>query len=134
MRSVGISKTRAPLYTDSETSIISSKNKKLNTLHYILSNDTGVALQLQQTINNNSEYTSLFHVQGHQDKNKNFQELDIPAQMNVLMDSLSKQLVKETMYMPNRSIPFPAQEIYISTDQPRELILKIDWEASRLAI
>ena len=28
MRSVGISKTRAPLYTDSETSIISSKNKK----------------------------------------------------------------------------------------------------------
>ena len=75
-------------------------------------------MQLQETINKNCEYISLFHVQGHQDKNKKFHELDIPAQMNVLMDSLSKQLVEETIQMPNRIIPFPAQGIYISTDKP----------------
>lgn len=83
-----------PLYTDSKASIKTSKNTRLNTLHYVLSNDVDVALQLHESLKNCKQNVSLFHVQVHQDKNKKFHELDIPAQLNVLMYSLSKRLVE----------------------------------------
>lgn len=58
LRTVGVSDTRVDLYTDSDTSIMSSKNTKLNTLHFVLSNDIGVALQLKQTLDNNKHFLS----------------------------------------------------------------------------
>ena len=50
LQSVGIVDRRIGLYTDSETSITTSKNSKLNTLHFVLSNDIDVAMQLHDTI------------------------------------------------------------------------------------
>ena len=48
----GLKDVRICLYTDSATSILTSKNSKLNTLHYVLSNDVDVALQLYDTVSN----------------------------------------------------------------------------------
>ena len=59
----------------------------------------------------------LLHVHGHQDKNKKFHELSFPSQLNVLMDSLSKKLVDDTMNDNNKVIPTPTQRLYLRSDQ-----------------
>ena len=61
---------------------------------------------------------SLIHIHGHQDKDKAFHELEIPSQLNVLMDSLSKHMVEKTVNDCNMIIPMPAQKLYLSTIQP----------------
>ena len=114
----GMRKKRISLYTDSETSIVTSKNGRLNTLHFVISNDIDVALQLYETIRSCSQHISLIHVRGHQDKNKQFHELEVKSQLNVLMDALSKNYVTKTYNDPNIIIPMPAQKIYICTTQP----------------
>ena len=106
------------LFTDSETSIITSKNTRLNTLHFVISNDVDVALQLRETMTTCNQNISLVHVPGHQDKNKKFHELDTPAQLNVLMDSLSKKMVLDTINNPNCIIPTPAQKMYVHSSKP----------------
>ena len=55
---------------------------------------------------------------GHQDKNKAFHELEVPSQLNVLMDSLSKKMVKDTARDTNHIIPMPAQKLYICCKHP----------------
>lgn len=61
---------------------------------------------------------SLHHVHGHQDKNNVFSELPIPSQLDVLMDQMSKDIVDNTYNESNVIIPFPAQSINISHNQP----------------
>ena len=117
LTSIGQRGERIPLYTDSETSITTSKNGRLNTLHYVISNDIDVALQLKQTISTCNQSILLTHVHGHQDNNLQFHELTIPSQLNVLMDSLSKHLVMKTSNHCNKIIPFPAQQMYLVADQ-----------------
>ena len=118
LSTVGMTKQPIPLYTDSETSIMTLKNTRLNTLHYVISNDIDMALQLHSSLSNCNQRISLIHVPGHQDKTKKFHELDIPAQLNVLMDGLSKNLVLETKSKTNKIPPFPAQGIFLCSDQP----------------
>ena len=118
MSAVGLRSTRISLFSDSETSIITSRNHKLNTLHYALSNDIDVALQLYSTVKECQQTIMLSHVQGHQDENRPFNDLPIPSQLNILMDSLSKKIVRDTTHDPNNIIPFPAQQMYLSTSHP----------------
>ena len=118
LSSVGIDSLYIPLYTDSEASITASKNTKLNTLHYVLSNDIDVTLQLHESLQTCKQRVSLIHVPGHQDKHKKFHELEIPAQLNVLMDGLSKKIVVDTKNDSNKIIPFPAQALFLFTDRP----------------
>ena len=112
----GLCNKRISLYTDSETSITTSKNGKLNTLHFVISNDIDVALQLHHTITHCNQNVSLIHVHGHQDKDKKFHELEVPSQLNVLMDGLSKHMVDKTLHDSNTIIPMPAQTLYIQTN------------------
>ena len=91
LSSVGMTNTAIILHTDSETSITTSRNQKLNTLHYVISNNIDAALQLQQIVSKCTQSISLVHVEGHQDKEIRFRDLPIPAQLNVLMDALSKK-------------------------------------------
>ena len=163
LNSVGIISTPIMLFTDSETSITTSKNGKLNTLHFVISNDVDVALQLRESILQCKQHISLEHVKGHQDKTKKFHELPLPAQLNILMDKLSKKMVADTKHECNNIIPFPAQKIYLSMQTPiahdvvnvlitnemkheikgyynkhhkvpESSFSQIDWEAQRLAM
>ena len=118
LSTVGMTKQPIPLYTDSETSIMASRNTRLNTLHYVISNDIDMTLQLHSSISNCNQRISLIHVPGHQDKTKKFHEIDVPAQLNVLMDGQSKNLVLETKSKTNKILPFPAQGIFLCSDQP----------------
>ena len=118
LTSIGQREKRIQLYTDSETSITTSKNGRLNTLHYVISNDIDVALQLKQTTSTYNQTILLTHVHGHQDTNLKFHELTIISQLNVLMDSLSKHFVVKTSNHCNNIIPFPAQQMYLVADQP----------------
>ena len=70
LKSVSIVSTQISLYTDSETLITTSKNGKINTLHFVTSNDVDVALQLKKSILYCKQHISLTHVKGHQDKMK----------------------------------------------------------------
>lgn len=118
LSTVGLINCKLILYTDSETSITTSSNPKLNTLHYVISNDIDVALQLHHTMRTCKQNIILSHVHGHQDKNKKFHELTVPSQLNVLMDALSKKMADDTKHSPNIVIPFPAQKLYLTRDQP----------------
>ena len=162
LSTVGMAKCHIPLYTDSETSIVTSKNTRLNTLRYVISNDIDMALQLHSSISNCKQRVSLIHVLGHQDKTKKFHELNVPAQLNVLMDGLSKKLVIDTKTKTNKIIPFPAQKFFLCSNQPiahdvqnvliaremkgeigtfyekhhsipKSVLEGIDWEANRMA-
>ena len=163
LSAVGLQASYIPLYTDSETSIMTSKNNRMNTLHYVLSNDIDVVLQLKETLDKCGQNVKLIHITGHQDKTKKFHELEIPARLNVLMDGLSKKMVEDTKNDPNKIIPFPAQALFLYTDRPlahdiqevlikremkkevdeyyekhhnipRQILPEIDWDANRLGI
>lgn len=93
-------------------------NPRLNTLHYVISNDIDVALQLQHVCKNNTQTISLSHVHGHQDKNTAFRDLLTHTQLNILMDRLSKKIVDDTFNAPNKICPLPAQRIYLEKYAP----------------
>ena len=118
LRAAGISKAKVVLHTDSETSILVTKNSRLNTLHYALTNDIDVALQLRHEWTTIPQQFSLQHVKGHQDKNTKFKDLSIPSQLNVLMDEMSKDIVDKTFNDSNVILPLPAQQIYFDHSQP----------------
>ena len=65
-----------------------------------------------------SQKIFLVHTKGHQDKNKTFDELTFPAQLNVLMDNLSKKMVLDTADDTNNIIPLPAQMSYLCIKNP----------------
>lgn len=50
LSTVGVTKIIVPLYTDSESFILTSKNHCLKSLHYVISNDIDVVLQLNKSI------------------------------------------------------------------------------------
>ena len=113
----GIIDKNITLYTDSETSITTSINPRLNTLHYVISNDIGRD-PIESYYNDCRQRISLKHVLGHQDKEKKFHELEVPSQLNVLMDALSKKVVEDTINSTNNVITFPAQKLYLVSNQP----------------
>ena len=118
LTTAGMTSHPVTLHTDSETSITTSINPRLNTLHYVISNDIDVALQLQHVCKNNKQVIKLSHIHGHQDKKTAFRDLPVPFQLNVLMDRLSKKLVDDTFNLPNRIFPLPAQRLYLSKMEP----------------
>ena len=77
-----------------------------------------MALQLLSSISNCNQRITLIHVPGRQDKTKKFHELNVPAQLNVLLDRLLKNIVLETKSKTNKILPFPAQRIFLCSDQP----------------
>ena len=118
LTTAGITSHPITVYTDSETSITTSTNPRLNTLHYVISNDIDVALQLQHVCRNNKQVITLSHVHGHQENNTAFRDLPVPSQLNILMDRLSKKMVDDTFNSPNRITPLPAQRLYLIKTTP----------------
>ena len=118
LTTAGITSRPITLHTDSKTSITTSTNPRLNTLHYVISNHIDVALQLQKMCRENSQKITLSHVHGHQERDTPFRDLPIPSQLNVLMDRLSKKIVDDTFYSPNRIYPLPVQRLYLEKIDP----------------
>ena len=77
-----------------------------------------VAIQLRHEWTTIPQRFNINHVNGHQDKEKDFKDLPITAQLNVLMDKKSKEIVELTYNDNNTVIPLPAQIIYIASNQP----------------
>ena len=118
LQTAGITKAKVHFYTDSEASITATKNHKLHTLHYVLTNDMDVANQLYHEWKTVPQQFTLNHVHGHQDKHKKISELPVPSQLNVLMDTKSKEIVELTYNASNKILPLPAQQIYVCQNQP----------------
>lgn len=118
LRIAGIQKQPITLHIDSEPSITTSTIPRLHTLHYVLSNDIDVALELQWVCKTNKQIITLSHVHGHQNKDAVFRGLSLPSQLNILMDRLSKKLVDETFHFTNRIIPLPSQRLYLAKTEP----------------
>ena len=74
---------------------------------YMLQNDIDVVLELKTRIQMFPENIKVRYVPGHQDKNKQFEDLPLTQQLNVLMDDQVRIFIDDVKNRPGRNFNFP---------------------------
>ena len=92
------------MYTDSMTSIRKSINFSQLSTKDIFKLDNDVAMEIRERIKQAPFKVKIRHVKGHQDREKEYDELDLQAQLNCQMDKLVSTYMNST---PSQTTIYP---------------------------
>ena len=104
------------LFTDSKGSISKSINKKPTSTKDVLKLDNDVACEVNERVKNVPFQVKILHVKGHQDDDRDFEELPLPAQLNCMMDSKVNTFMRQ----------FPTQNEVYPILPKQKFILRIN--------
>lgn len=107
------------IFTDSEAAIMCSTMRGLSSTKFALYNDIDVILELQAQLRVSSHNITLQHVEGHQDKERKYEDLTPEAKLNVTMDKFVGLFIEQNPreYKHSKDAPhFPTQLICVSAD------------------
>ena len=95
------------LFSDGDSVIKKCKQPVESKSKYMIHNDIELVLEIRQLLRKNKSLVSLHYVPGHQDKNQQFQELDLQTQLNIIMDETVRTFIEDTEKRPTRLNTFP---------------------------
>lgn len=81
------------IHSDSASAIQLSEKGGMTSTKYAIQNDIDCVLEMKKYLKQHKNFI-LEHVPGHQDKKKDFDDLDTPAKLNILMDRAAGEFIK----------------------------------------
>jgi len=104
------------LYTDSSSSISVLQNKFRPSTKNVMKSNMDVILEIQEEQKKLKSFLRLVHVKAHQDDGMKYEDLPLPARLNVDMDKLAElQYKKPIQEHYTKMTHLPAQAISFST-------------------
>ena len=121
-------KANVTYYTDSDNTVLNSKRTFLHDTVSVIENDIDVTIEITRLIRKCSTTLSVLHVDGHQDLEKDEDDLTPIQKINITMDHLAGQHVREATRTDNNinaSVFLPTQQIAIQL-RSKVLVANID--------
>ena len=110
------------LYTDSETSILNTKQNHYPTTKNSFENNIDAKLQMQDLLKQAPFSVKFVHVRAHQDKHTSWDKMDVATKLNVEMDAhVCEYLNMKTKHIAHqeKAVHLPAQKISIALPYDR---------------
>jgi len=123
-------KPSVTLYTDSSSSISVLKNKFRPSTKNVMKSNLDVILEIQEERKKLKSSLHLVHVKAHQDNEIRYEDLPLPARLNVDMDKLAEKQYEKPIqehyvkmtHLPAQAISFSTPWYRLTNDMEQELI------------